>query len=96
MRFGPKLYPAFIAAGLPAPVMRLQAFVGGGPAASDWLHIVVELIAVLLPEIERLGLASAEEVGIDTLFDRLRQEVDNNNSVIVGRSEIGVWARIGA
>jgi SAM-dependent methyltransferase len=96
MRFGLKLYPTFIAAGLPAPTMRLQAFVGGGPAASDWLHIVVELVAVLLPEMERLGLATAGEVGIDTLFDRVRHEVANTGSVIIGRSEIGVWARAGA
>jgi SAM-dependent methyltransferase len=95
MRFGLKLYSAFIAAGLPAPTMRLQAFVAGGRAASDWLHIVVELVAVLLPEIERLGLATAAEIRIDTLFERLRQQVVETDTVVVGRSEVGVWTRIG-
>jgi SAM-dependent methyltransferase len=95
MRFGSKLYPAFIAAGLPPPTMRLQTFIGGGLAASDWLHIVVELVGVLLPEMERLDLASADEVGIGSLFDRLRHEVDKTGSVIIGRSEIGAWTRVG-
>jgi SAM-dependent methyltransferase len=96
MRFGLKLYPLLIAAGLPAPTMRLQAFVGGGPAASDWLHIVVELVAVLLPEISRLGLATSEDVGIDTLFYRVHDEVTKTGSIIIGRSEIGVWTRASA
>jgi SAM-dependent methyltransferase len=96
MRFGLKLYSVFIAAALPAPTMRLQAFVGGGPAASDWLHIIVELVAVLLPEMYRLGLATPEDVGIDTLFDRVYDEVTKSGSVIIGRSEIGVWTRTAA
>jgi len=95
MRFGLKLYSIFIAAGLPAPTMRLQAFTAGGHAAFDWLHIVAELVAVLLPEMERLGLATADEVGIDTLLQRLLQEVVLANTVIVGRSEVGVWSRVG-
>jgi hypothetical protein len=94
MRFGLKLYSAFVSAGLSPPTMRLQAFVGGGSAASQWLHIVVELVAVLLPEMERLGIATAEEVGIDSLLDRLRREVIGSGSVIIGRSEIGVWTRV--
>ena len=93
-RLGIKLHGAFIAAGLPAPTMRLQAFIGGGVDASDWLFVVAELVGVLLPEIERLGVATAAEVGIDTLFDRMQAEVIASGSVIVGRSEIGVWSRL--
>ena len=32
-RMGPKLYTAFVAAGLPAPTVRIDTPVGGGP---DW------------------------------------------------------------
>ena len=43
---------------------------------------------------ERLGVATATEVGIETLTERMQDEVIASDSVIVGRSEIGAWTRI--
>jgi hypothetical protein len=39
-------------------------------------------------------VATAAEVGIETLADRLRSEVADGGGVIVGRSEIGAWSRV--
>ena len=93
-RMGAMLHAAFVAAGLPAPVMRLNALIGGGEGSADWLDMIAELARTLLPAMERLGVATAAEVGIETLADRMCREVADGGGVIVGRSEIGVWSRV--
>jgi SAM-dependent methyltransferase len=93
-RMGIKLHSAFVAADLPAPTTRLQAIIGGDTRCADWLRILAEIVAVLLPDMERLGIATAAEIGIDTLVDRLCAEVAAGGGVVVGRAEIGAWAAI--
>jgi SAM-dependent methyltransferase len=93
-RMGVKLHEAFIAAGLPAPSMRLVAIIGGGLGGSDWIDQIAELVRTLLPTMEQLGVANAAEVEIETLADRIRCEVVAGGGVIVGRSEIGAWSRV--
>jgi ubiquinone/menaquinone biosynthesis C-methylase UbiE len=93
-QMGAKLYAAFVAAGLPAPTMRASSIIGGGDGASRWLHHTAELARTLLPEIERMGVATAAEVDIETLYERLRREVGSARSVIIGRSEIGAWSLV--
>jgi hypothetical protein len=39
-------------------------------------------------------VATAAEVGIESLGDRMFDQAVANGSVIVGRSEIGAWARV--
>jgi hypothetical protein len=39
-------------------------------------------------------VASADEIGGDTLADRIIRDVADNNSTIVGRAEIGAWVRV--
>ena len=92
MRMGVKLYGAFVAAGLPAPSMRLSAVIGGGGSSSDWLNVIAENVRSLLPEMERLGVATAAQVSIETLAERLCREVTAGGGVILGRSEIGAWS----
>lgn len=88
-----RLYQGFVDAGLSAPSMRMQTFVGGGPECMDWLQAVAELVGSLLPAMEGLGVTTAAEVDIETLTERLRREVIASRSLIIGRSEIGVWSR---
>jgi len=94
IQMGAKLYAAFIAAGLPEPAMREFANIGGGSGAAPWLHQIAELVRTLLPEMERLGVATSVEVDIENLAERLTHEVAAGGGVIVGRSEIGAWSRI--
>jgi hypothetical protein len=92
-QMGAKLYAAFTVAGLPAPALRASSIIGGGDGASPWLHHTAELVRTLLPEMERMGVATAAEVDIETLYERLHREVGSEGCVIIGRSEIGAWSR---
>lgn len=90
-RMGIKLHSAFVAAGLPAPSMRLEALVGGDPEDWDRLNLMADVARTLLPEMERLGVATG--VDIDALTARMHYEAASTGSVIVGHSEIGAWSR---
>jgi bacteriocin-like protein len=89
-----KLHSAFVSAGLPAPTLRLEAVIGGGKNSLDCLHLMGDVIPALLPEILRSRIATEAELGVDTLIERMFNEVISNDSVIVGRSEIGAWCRM--
>lgn len=89
-----RLYSTFVRAGLTEPTMRLQTLVGGPAASADFLQAVADLVGTLLPAIERHGVATTAEVGLETLAERLQQEVASGGSLIVGRSEICAWARV--
>ena len=89
-----KLHGVFLAAGLPAPTMRMKTFIGGGTEVGEWLRAVAELADTLLPAMEKFGVATAAEVDVATLAERMTQEVAQTNSVIFGRSEIGAWSRV--
>jgi 2-polyprenyl-3-methyl-5-hydroxy-6-metoxy-1,4-benzoquinol methylase len=89
-----RMYAAFVGAHLPAPKMRMQTLIGGAVQVGEWLRAVGDIIASLLPEMERLGVAMTDEVELATLTDRLRRDVATNDSVIIGRSEIGAWSRV--
>lgn len=93
-RMGIKLHSTFVAAGLPAPSMRLGAIVGGGVTGADHLALVTDLVETLLPEMTRLEVATAEDIGVASLSERMRLEVISSDSVIVGRSEIVAWTRV--
>jgi hypothetical protein len=88
-----KLHATFLAAGLPAPTMRMESLIAGGTTSSDQVHYEMDVVASLVPEMERLGIAKAGDVDADTLADRVFEEVIATDSVIVGRSEIGAWSR---
>ena len=87
-----ELYTIFVRAGLTAPSMRMQTFIGGGAACANFLQAVADPIGSLVPTMERLGVATAAEVEIATLTERLCHEVTINASVIIGRSEIATWS----
>lgn len=91
---GTKFPAIFLKAGLPAPTMRLEALIGGAGEGKKPIELVVGLVSTLLPEIERLGLASRDEIDVGTLADRIHQEATRRCSVLVGRSEIGAWCRV--
>ena len=92
-RMGAKLYAAFLGAGLAAPTMRLEALLGGGAKAADVISLVTGVIDTLLPEMERLGVATPSEVAIDTLIERITEEAAATNSIIIGHNQIAAWTR---
>jgi hypothetical protein len=90
VRMGVKLYSTFLAAGLAGPTMRLQAVIGGAKAL-DEVHFEADVAITLAAAMERTGVATAAELRVDSLIERIVQDMSANPSVIVGRAEIGAW-----
>ena len=89
-----RLYRTLVGAGLSAPTMRMQTFIGAGAQCADYLQAVADLVGSMLPSMVQLGVASAAEISHATLAERLRRETSSADSLIIGRSEIGGWARL--
>jgi hypothetical protein len=47
----------------------------------------------LLPVIERAGIASAEEVDVETLRDRLAADLAAHDATAIPPTLVGAWAR---
>lgn len=77
---GSRLIDVFSEAGLPEPELSCEVPVGGGPASYlyKWL---AEAVRSLLPVLSKLGV-SPDEIGIDTLEDRLRTAVTEAHAQI--------------
>jgi SAM-dependent methyltransferase len=91
-RMGLELRAAFVDAGLPAPQMRSEQDVGGGP---DWsgYEALAETVRASLPLITRSGLATAEQIDVDTLAARLRAGVVASGGVAASPVLVGAFAR---
>ena len=91
---GIKLHATFVAAGLPAPSLRLESVIAGGAGSSDHVHFEMDVVGSLVHEMQRLGIAVPDDLDPETLADRVLEDVTASNSVIVGRSEIGAWSSV--
>jgi SAM-dependent methyltransferase len=91
-RMGLELRAAFVEAGLPAPEMRSEQDVGGGP---DWngYDVLAQTVRAALPLITRAGLATAEQIDVDTLAARLRAGVVASGGVAASPVLVGAFAR---
>jgi hypothetical protein len=91
-RTGQRLAQIFQEAGLPAPQMILHARVERGPDSPIY-HLVAQLTRVMLPLMQRTGVATAEEVGVETLAERMRAEALALGATLVTPPWIGAWTR---
>jgi SAM-dependent methyltransferase len=89
---GFKLRGAFVEAGLPEPKMELNAPVGGGPRWGGY-ELAAGTIKTLLPLLERFGIATSEEVGVETLTQRLREEMVASGGVGKPPEMVSAWAQ---
>jgi ubiquinone/menaquinone biosynthesis C-methylase UbiE len=89
---GLRLHRVFGAAGLPDPTMRVDAYMGGG---RDWTgyEVMADLVRSMLPRMVRHGVATEEQVDVDTLADRLRAETLAQDGVLVGWAFVTAWSR---
>jgi len=83
----------FLEAGLPWPAIKAEVTVGGEPGSFIY-RWVTELLRSLLTRIEEFGLASAEELDLDTLVTRMETEAVNLKAQLVGPLQFGAWTRI--
>ncbi len=82
----------YLDAGLPEPRMIGGARVEGGPDAGAYAQIAAVTRSLLVP-MELTGVASAADVDIDTLEERLRAEMVGADAVGVAPLFVGAWAQ---
>ncbi len=91
---GMKLSSAFLAAGLSPPHLRYEASIGAG---SEWAgyEVLAGVVRDLLPVLQKFGFATSEDIRIDTLAARLREEVSSAGGVARLPALVSAWTRIG-
>ncbi len=92
---GMRLYSFFLDAGLPAPQMNSEAVVGAGPNWGGY-EVVALTIRNSLPLILKFGIATEQEVDIDTLASRLQEGIVSQRGVARGPDLISAWTRVGS
>lgn len=88
------LHAAFIKAGLPAPTMAVSALAGGGSDRLSGIDLISDLAVTMAPVMEQTGVINALDLQPESLQERIRDEATTNGSVVVGRYEVGAWARL--
>ena len=90
---GLDLYGTFVDAGLPEPTLQYSAPVGG-PGTWIGYQFIAAAFQSLLPLLERFEIATAEEVDLDTLAQRLRAEVVASKRPLILPPHITAWAQL--
>ncbi len=91
---GMKLYGTFLSAGLPAPQLRYEAAIGGGPVGADIAEQHAWTVRMFLPLILQFEIATAEEIGVETLTERLREEIRSTGGIARTTSLVSAWTHI--
>ena len=94
MFMGLGLHATFVRAGLPAPTLRMETILGAGADSANQVHLTTDIAVTLLADMERLELVAPGEIESHHLADAVLAEVTASDSVIIGRSDVGAWARV--
>ncbi|HEY1305765.1 MAG TPA: class I SAM-dependent methyltransferase [Vicinamibacterales bacterium] len=89
---GTRLFNLLIDAGFPAPQGRVEYPMDGGDD-SPFYEWVAESFRSILPRAEALGLVRSDEIDIDSLAVRVREEVISQRACIPGPAMVGCFAR---
>lgn len=89
---GLEMHSLFVDCGLPAPRMRTDTLVSG-EENSPVYKLLAEAVRSLAPTLEKLNIASAAQVKIDSLADRMCREVVAKRGVAMSYGLVGAWAR---
>jgi SAM-dependent methyltransferase len=90
---GMRLYSVFRGAGLPSPTIRYNILAGGGPDIRPVLEHCAGMVRSLLPKMEEFEIANPDEVGIDSLAERLVRDVTASDSQVTSVPLVSAWAR---
>jgi ubiquinone/menaquinone biosynthesis C-methylase UbiE len=88
---GGRLYHVFRRAGLPGPAVLEHISAGGGAAMRQYCENSAEIVRSLLPRLEHFGIATAADVQVDTLADRLEHKTCAADSQITYVPIVGAW-----
>jgi ubiquinone/menaquinone biosynthesis C-methylase UbiE len=91
-RTGLRMRRVFLDAGITDPRMLVESCVEAGPE-SPLYPALEQMVRKLLPAMQRLNVTTAEEIGIDTLASRLRDEAVDQDAVLAMPPLVGAWGR---
>ena len=89
---GLKLHATFTTAGLLPPSLSMQDPIGAGPDHPVYT-LAQGLMQTLLPSLEAWGIATAEEVDVETLASRIGAEAAAVGATIVWFSLVGAFTQ---
>ena len=90
VEMGPELHNAFQDAGLPAPTMRFEVPVGSD---REFTRLLSDRLSISLQDLPA-DVLSREGIGdLDTLADRLHEEVERSHSVVPWLALVGASCR---
>ena len=92
LAMGMKLSGTLLEAGLADPQVRYEAAVGAGP---DWVGYEwwAETVRIFLPLIQKFGIATQEDISMEILAERLREETVSRGGVARGPMLVSAWVR---
>ena len=91
---GARMVGHFHEAGLKrTPTLFCEIPIGGG-ADSPLIGWVVHTLRSLIPQLEKIGVATAQEIDIDTLEDRLRAAAIGSHTQLMTVIQFCGWARL--
>jgi ubiquinone/menaquinone biosynthesis C-methylase UbiE len=93
LQMGLKLYGTFLEAGLPVPQMRYEAVLAGEPTSPIY-DLWADTLRDMLPMLVKFGIATAEDVDIETLADRMRAEIVSHHGAVRTPAIVSAWARL--
>lgn len=89
---GAGLFDAFCSAGLNPEMIGLTRITTSKDQAG--IDFLVESVRSLLPAMEKLGIASSDDVAVDTLRDRLLRESASGHHCVFYPRLVGAWAAV--
>lgn len=92
MNVGYGLYQTFLAAGLPGPQMNFEMVVDGDPDSAV-CEYAVSTLRSMMPKAIEYGVTTAEEVEIDTLAERIHQQMRELKLIYMVMPLFGAWCR---
>lgn len=87
---GAELYHTFVEAGLPAPTVRMELPMGREPYLAQWYY---DTLCSLLPQVHQLRMPIETLGPLDTLVQRMQDEVANSKTVACWFASVGAWCR---
>ena len=90
LEMGPALHKTFQAAGLPIPHMRLEMELGFEPEFTRW---VSDVVFIIHEAFEKFDISPAPLGDLDTLQQRLHEEVSASNTVVPWIALMSAWSR---
>jgi ubiquinone/menaquinone biosynthesis C-methylase UbiE len=90
---GALLPRTFLAAGLPRPEMISMGRVESGPD-TPFYEFLTDVLRSVMPVLEKIGAVTQDEVQIDTLAERLRQDAVAEERTLYSARIVTAWARL--